>query len=84
MAAIAMYVQQTFNLPNPPVPGVSATGEDDLEEHAIDPPLGFVSPLNSNGTIFNGARDPIPDPNQYTQVGGPVLGTSSRMMQRLG
>jgi len=81
---LSIYLQQTFDLPNPPVPGVPALEDDDnLEEHYIDTPVDFVSPLSSNGTIFNDANDPIPDPSQYIQVGGPLLGASSRMMQRL-
>jgi hypothetical protein len=77
LAAMAVYIQQTFNLKNPPAPGVAAFGEeeDDLEEHAVDPPPGFISPLQWNGTLSHGTSlNPAPDPALYTQVGGPTLG----------
>ena len=76
MAGLAVYIQQTFNLKDPPAPGVVAAGEeDDLEEHAIDPPPGFVSPLRVNNTFSTGTSfTPVPDLTVFTQVGGPKLG----------
>jgi len=71
LAGLSIYLQQTFDLPNPPVPGVPVLeDDDDLEGHYIDPPAGFVSPFYSNGTIFNGANDPIQDPSQYVRTHG--------------
>jgi hypothetical protein len=74
LAGLAVYIQQTFNLADPPGPGVVAVAEDnDLEEHGVDPPLGFISPLNLASTLQRNSSTPIPDPSENIQVGGPKL-----------
>ena len=80
-----MYVQQTFNLNDPPAPMDPVTIDvqndtanahipEDNPDIGLDaPPTDFVSPLRSNATIDGESADPKPDPKDYEQVGGPMF-----------
>lgn len=55
LAAVACYVQQTFNLKNPPAPEASSTADviDDIEEHFFDTaPDWFQSPVSLDASSY--------------------------------
>lgn len=84
LAATAMYIQQVFHLNDPPTPKAVASADIQsqnanistikYEARGLDqPPDGWTPPI-PNSTFNTQSTDlPKPDPNLWTQVGGPPL-----------
>lgn len=79
-----MYIQQVFHLNDPPTPKAVASADIQsqnanistikYEARGLDqPPDGWTPPI-PNSTFNTQSTDlPKPDPNLWTQVGGPPL-----------